>query len=157
MKAFLPIVLFLSLAACGSDEPVRYSSHGDPGRNGDVTSYAKSLIGTPYHYGGQSPRTGFDCSGFVRHVYMHTRGIELPRSASNISRVGTRIRGDELQPGDLVFFSTQGYPFSHVGIYIGDAKFIHSPSTGKRVQIVDMSMRYWQAHYNGARRVTNLR
>jgi len=156
MKAFLPFVLVLSLAACGSNEPVRYSG-GDPDLNRDVISYARSLIGIPYHYGGQSPRTGFDCSGYVRHVYMHTRGIELPRSASAISQVGTRIRGDRLQPGDLVFFSTQGYPFSHVGIYIGNAKFIHSPRTGKRVEIVNMDMRYWQAHYNGARRVTNLR
>ena len=157
MKAWLSVLLLLSLAACASSEDSGRYSSGEQGANGDVISYAKSLIGTPYHYGGETPRTGFDCSGFVRHVYMHTRGLELPRSAKDISQVGTRIKGDQLRPGDLVFYSTQGYPYSHVGIYIGNARFIHSPSTGKRVEIVDMSMRYWQAHYNGARRVSNMR
>lgn len=154
MKTWLTVLLTFSLAACAGSSDARQGSRASGGENGDVISYAKSLIGIPYHYGGDSPRTGFDCSGFVRHVYSHTRGMELPRSAKDISEVGQRIRGDELRPGDLVFYSTQGYPYSHVGIYIGNAQFIHSPSTGKRVQIVDMKMRYWQEHYNGARRVT---
>jgi cell wall-associated NlpC family hydrolase len=148
------LLLLLVLSACSS-APSR-SANRDSGAR-DVVPYARSLIGTPYHYGGESPRTGFDCSGFVRYVYLKTRGIDLPRSTRAMSQVGVRIKGDQLRPGDLVFYSTQGWPFSHVGIYIGNAKFIHSPHTGKTVEIADMSLHYWQAHYNGARRVSNLR
>ena len=90
-------------------------------------------------------------------MYHHTRGVELPRSAKDMSHVGQRLKATQLQPGDLVFFNTLGKPYSHVGIYLGNAQFIHSPTTGKKVEIVDMKMRYWQEHYNGARRVTNLR
>jgi len=150
MKSLIAVSLLLLLAACGSS-PSR--SYDEGGSGGEVIPYAKSLIGTPYHYGGESPSTGFDCSGFVRHVFHHTRGMTLPRTAHDMSRVGKRIKANEMRPGDLVFYSTQGTPYSHVGIFLGNAKFIHSPSTGKRVEIVDMSMRYWQEHYNGARRV----
>lgn len=150
MKTFLAVSLFLLCTACSSTKPPQHVS----GNNGDdVVPYAKSLIGTPYHYGGSSPSTGFDCSGFVRHVFHHMRGVELPRTAQAISRAGKRIKANELQPGDLVFYSTQGSPYSHVGIYVGDARFIHAPSSGKRVEIVDMSMDYWREHYNGARRI----
>jgi cell wall-associated NlpC family hydrolase len=155
MRIFVTALLMLFLAACSSTRPPQQSDSG--GSKGDVIPYAKSLIGTPYHYGGESPKTGFDCSGFVRHVYHHTRGVELPRSAHDMSGVGQRLKATQLQPGDLVFFNTLGKPYSHVGIYIGNAQFIHSPSTGKKVEIVDMKMRYWQSRYNGARRVTNLR
>ena len=155
MKIFCAILMALLLAACSTTRPPQQSESGGTGR--DVIPYAKSLIGTPYHYGGDSPRTGFDCSGFVRHVYFHARGVQLPRSAKDMSRVGQRLKATQLQPGDLVFFNTLGKPYSHVGIYLGDAQFIHSPTTGKKVEIVDMKMRYWQERYNGARRVTNLR
>lgn len=155
MKKFTAILVLFVLAACSSN-PSRDSASSS-GTGKDVIPYAKSLIGTPYHYGGESPRTGFDCSGFVKHVYYHTRGVQLPRSAKAMSGVGTRLKATQLQPGDLVFFNTLGKPYSHVGIYLGNAQFIHSPSTGKKVEIVDMSMRYWQERYNGARRVTNLR
>lgn len=150
MRNVLAVLLLLVLAACSSSRPPLASSGGT---GEDVIPYAKSLIGTPYRYGGESPRTGFDCSGFVRHVFRHTKGVTLPRTALAISHEGRRIKGDQMQPGDLVFFSTQGTPYSHVGIFLGNARFIHSPSTGKRVEIVDMSMRYWQEHYNGARRI----
>ncbi len=157
MKKITALLVLLVLAACSSAPRHDSSSSSSTGANRDVIPYAKSLIGTPYHYGGDSPRTGFDCSGFVRHVYFHTRGLELPRSAHAMSAVGVRLKATQLEPGDLVFFNTQGKPFSHVGIYIGNAKFIHSPSTGKRVEIVDMNGRYWQQRYNGARRVTRYR
>ncbi len=155
MKNIIAISLLLFVTACSSAAP----RSGDAGGNqGELIPYAKSLIGTPYHYGGESPSTGFDCSGFVRHVYNHTQGIALPRSALAMSRVGKRIKANQMQPGDLVFYSTQGTPYSHVGIFLGNAKFIHSPSTGKKVEIVDMSKDYWREHYNGARRVSsNLR
>ncbi len=145
------VLLMLLLTACSS---TRAPESGQQYAGGDdLIPYAKSLIGTPYRYGGNSPSTGFDCSGFVDHVFSHTRGVKLPRTAKAISRVGRRIKATQLEPGDLVFYSTQGTPYSHVGIFVGNGKFIHSPSTGKRVEIVDMANRYWQEHYNGARRV----
>lgn len=152
MRIYFAAIPLLLLVAC-SGTPSRVSS----GNGDDVVPYAKSLIGTPYHYGGESPRTGFDCSGFVRYVFRKTRGVELPRTSQDMSHVGARIKGNQLRPGDLVFYSTQGWPYSHVGIYIGNAKFIHSPSSGKEVEIADMSLHYWQAHYNGARRINNTR
>ncbi len=155
-KKFAAISLLLVvtgvLGACSTTPP-----RTARGQGGDVVHYAESLLGTPYHYGGTSPRTGFDCSGFVRYVFLKTRRIELPRRSEDMSRVGVRIKGNQLRPGDLVFYSTQGWPYSHVGIYIGNAKFIHSPHTGRNVEIVDMSLRYWQAHYNGARRIVRRR
>lgn len=150
MKTFLAISLLLLVTACSSSSPPHQSSGGN---GNELIPYAKSLIGTPYHYGGDTPRTGFDCSGFVRHVFHHTRGVELPHSALGISRLGQRIKANQMLPGDLVFYSTQGSAFSHVGIYLGNAHFIHAPSSGKKVEIVDMSMDYWREHYNGARRI----
>jgi len=150
MRTLLAISLLLVCTACSS---AKSPPHVSDGSGDDLIPYAKSLIGTPYHYGGDSPRTGFDCSGFVRHVFHHTRGMELPHNALGISRLGQRIKANEMRPGDLVFYSTQGSAFSHVGIYLGDARFIHAPSSGKKVEIVDMSLDYWREHYNGARRI----
>ena len=113
---------------------------------------ALSLIGINYRYGGDTPVTGFDCSGFVRYVFNQI-GTGLPRSAPEISRIGRTVDRDELQPGDLVFFNTLRRPFSHVGIYLGEQRFIHSPSRGGNVEIVNMSERYWERRYNGARRL----
>lgn len=150
-------VLFLStvlvfLSACSS-EPEHHHTQSQGGRNGDVVSYAQSLLGTPYHYGGDSPSTGFDCSGFVRHVYYHTQGISLPHNAKGISQNGKPISASNLRPGDLVFYNTLGRSYSHVGIYIGSDRFIHSPHSGKTVEIVDMSQDYWRKRFNGARRI----
>lgn len=118
----------------------------------DLTEYAVSLIGTPYKYGGTSPDSGFDCSGFVEHVFKHSLGKALPHNSKAISRVGVVLKS-ELQPGDLVFYNTLNKSYSHVGIYLGDGQFIHSPSRGKLVSIVNMNESYWQQRYNGARRI----
>lgn len=119
----------------------------------DLVMYAVSLADTPYRYGGNSANQGFDCSGFVGHVYRHTLDISLPRSSREISRVGKPVSRSELSPGDLVFFNTQHAAFSHVGIYIGDGKFVHSPRSGESVRTEEMQMRYWQARFDGARRI----
>jgi cell wall-associated NlpC family hydrolase len=119
----------------------------------ELTEYALSLTGTPYKYGGTSPDSGFDCSGFVGHVFKHTMGKTLPRSSDEISRVGVIQKAGSLRPGDLVFYNTLNKTFSHVGIYLGDGQFIHSPSSGKVVAVVNMSEPYWQKRYNGARRI----
>jgi len=118
----------------------------------ELMLHALSLVGIRYRYGGDSPATGFDCSGFVRYVF-NQLGTLLPRSASDISRHGRDIDRGELQPGDLVFFNTLRRPFSHVGIYLGDQRFIHAPSRGGRIEIVNMAEGYWERRYNGARRV----
>jgi LysM repeat protein len=112
---------------------------------------AFSQIGNPYRYGGNSPETGFDCSGFVGWVYKQY-GLSLPRSARDMLAVGEPIDRSELRPGDLVFFN---YGYSHVGIYTGDDKYIHSPRTGKRIEEVYLSGRGRGDRFVGARRVIN--
>ena len=119
-----------------------------------ATDDALALIGVRYKRGGTSPETGFDCSGFVGHVFREGMGLILPRTSREISKEGQAIRKNELQPGDLVFFNTMRRTFSHVGIYLGEGQFIHSPRTGGKVRIEDMRDSYWAKRYEGARRVS---
>jgi cell wall-associated NlpC family hydrolase len=116
---------------------------------------AMQLIGVRYRWGGNTPQSGLDCSGFVRYVFNDTFGFLLPRKSSQMSKVGLQIGKEELQPGDLVFFNTMRHAFSHVGIYVGDNKFIHAPSRGKSIRVDDMTKVYWEKRYNGARRLDN--
>jgi cell wall-associated NlpC family hydrolase len=122
-------------------------------RTRELVIHALALMGVRYRYGGDSPDAGFDCSGLVRHVVSQAAGILLPRNAAEMSRIGQQIARDELQPGDLVFFNTLRRPYSHVGIYLGGERFIHAPSRGGAVEVVDMSERYWLTRYNGGRRL----
>lgn len=119
----------------------------------DLVTHAMGLLGVPYKWGGTSETKGLDCSGLVRNVYEKTFGLVLPRRAEEQAAATESIERTELQPGDLVFFNTMRRAFSHVGIYIGDGKFIHAPRRGKRVKIDDMRSAYWQKRFNGARRV----
>lgn len=120
----------------------------------DMVLSAMNFLGVPYRRGGNSAEQGFDCSGFTRHVFEASLGLVLPRRADEqASAAGLiKVKRDELKPGDLVFFNTLKRSFSHVGIYIGEGKFIHSPRTGGKVRIEDMGDRYWRGRYNGARR-----
>lgn len=111
------------------------------------------MVGIRYRHGGTSPEHGLDCSGLVRYVFRQADGTELPRTSSEISRVGEKIEESELQPGDLVFFNTLKRAFSHVGIYLGDNKFIHAPSSGGVVRVESMELAYWKARFSGARRI----
>lgn len=115
---------------------------------------ALDLLGIRYRRGGTSPESGFDCSGFVGHVFREGLGLILPRSSKEISRAGEPVAKNELKPGDLVFFNTMRSAFSHVGIYLGNNLFVHSPRTGGQVRIEDMRESYWAKRYNGARRVS---
>lgn len=119
----------------------------------EVVMYAVSLADTPYRYGGTSPENGFDCSGFVGHVFRHSMGIALPRTSHEISQVGIALKDGQLRPGDLVFYNTQHRSFSHVGIFIGEGKFVHSPKSGSRIRVEKMNEKYWVSRYNGARRI----
>jgi cell wall-associated NlpC family hydrolase len=115
---------------------------------------AMAFLDVPYRYGGNSAETGFDCSGFVRAVYEQSLGKILPRRSDEQAAATQTIDRSELKPGDLVFFNTMRRAFSHVGIYVGDGKFIHSPRSGAQVRMEDMRMAYWNKRFNGARRVT---
>jgi cell wall-associated NlpC family hydrolase len=110
-------------------------------------------LGMDYKYGGKSPVTGFDCSGLVAHVYREAWGIQLPPNTRGQAQVGTAVKLAELQPGDLVFYDTLKRPFSHVGIYMGEGKFVHSPRTGAQVRVESLKSAYWTQRYNGARRI----
>lgn len=114
---------------------------------------AMGFLGVPYRRGGNSVETGFDCSGFVRAIYEQTVGLILPRRANEQAAATQVIDKRDLQPGDLVFFNTLRRAFSHVGIYVGDGKFIHSPKPGAQVRVEDMNGSYWQRRFDGARRV----
>jgi cell wall-associated NlpC family hydrolase len=111
-------------------------------------------IGVPYKYGGNSVATGgFDCSGFVKAIYHEALGTILPRRSEEQAAATAKIAREELRPGDLVFFKTTRRAFSHVGIYIGDDKFVHAPRTGARIRLDDINSSYWTRRFNGARRV----
>ena len=114
---------------------------------------AIGFLGVPYRRGGNSADTGFDCSGFVRAMYQQTIGLVLPRRANEQAAATQSIDRKDLQPGDLVFFNTMRAAFSHVGIYVGDGKFIHSPKPGAEVRVEDMGGSYWERRFDGARRV----
>lgn len=122
----------------------------------DVVLNALQFIGVRYSYGGNTPESGLDCSGFVRYVFQNTASMMLPRRSEEMSRVGERIAQNDLKPGDLVFFNTMRRSFSHVGIYIGGDKFVHAPSTGGKIRVEDIRQSYWMSRYNGARRVESL-
>src|ERR1700693_1311158 len=119
----------------------------------DLAIYALGLIGVDYRFGGTTPERGLDCSGLVRYVSQQVTGVMLPRTSQEISRMGQKIPVAELMPGDLVFFNTRRLQFSHVGIYLGEGRFIHSPRQGGEVEIVTLSKEYWQKRFDGARRL----
>ncbi len=129
-------------------------AHTVADRASDLVVNAMGFLGVPYKRGGNSAETGFDCSGFVRAIYQQTVGMVLPRRADQQAASTQVFDKKELQPGDLVFFNTMRRTFSHVGIYVGDGKFIHSPRSGSEVRVEDMRQSYWQRRFDGARRVT---
>ena len=120
----------------------------------EAINRALDLIGIRYRRGGTEPETGFDCSGFVGHVFREGLGLILPRSSKELSQEGETVAKDELKPGDLVFFNTMRHAFSHVGIYLGNNLFVHAPRFGGQVRVEDMRESYWAKRYNGARRVS---
>jgi cell wall-associated NlpC family hydrolase len=123
-------------------------------RASDLVISAFNFLGVPYRRGGNGPDQGFDCSGFTRHIFEHSLGLILPRRADQqANEAGLEpVDKNELKPGDLVFFNTMKRAFSHVGIYVGDGKFIHSPRSGGQVRVEDMREAYWAKRFNGARR-----
>ena len=143
------------IAGCGS-APVRLPPP-DTGPMSEERAEAllQTLLqlGVDYRYGGNSPESGFDCSGLVAHVFREAYGIELPHNARAQSEYGVRVSLSELRAGDLVFYNTLNRPYSHVGIYLGDGRFVHAPKTGAQVRVESVSSRYWMRRFDGARRI----
>ncbi|KDP84419.1 MULTISPECIES: C40 family peptidase [Cupriavidus] len=152
----------LLLAACASAPPTRPGAQSrasappmvDPSAGlEEVSIQAMSLVGTPYRYGGNTPDSGFDCSGLVRYVVLRAANVNLPRTTEAMGDRGVALERSQVASGDLVFFNTTGRANSHVGIYVGQNRFVHAPSTGGTVRLEDMGKSYWASRYNGARRV----
>ncbi len=143
---------FISLDDLSGDRVAEHASAAADAVTG-VLDHGLSLLGIRYRFGGNTPQSGFDCSGFVRHVFSDALGVLLPRTAFDMASVGVTVGRDALQPGDLVFFNTLSRAFSHVGIYMGDNKFMHANSRGGGVRVDDMTGRYWARRFNGARRI----
>lgn len=138
----LPVALLLGLPAKANTPPE------------DIAIYAVSLVGSPYRLGGTSVETGLDCSGFVGLVFKQTTGIVLPRDSQGISEAAQPLAKDELRPGDLVFFNTLNRLFSHVGIYLGDGRFVHAASSRSgHVMVSNLTDSYWRERFDGGRRV----
>ena len=161
--ALLALVCLLS--ACSSTPPRSTASRDtglrtrgapihDPSAGlEEISIEAMALVGTPYRYGGNTPDSGFDCSGLVRYVVQRAASVNLPRTAAEMGRRGTLLDRRDVASGDLVFFNTTGQPNSHVGIYVGQNRFVHAPATGGTVRLEDMTKSYWASRYMGARRV----
>ncbi len=157
-------MLAATLVACGGHDRVRASAPAparhwasnapaDPAASNAVLMRAISLVGTPYRYGGNTPQGGFDCSGLVNYVYRDMLDLRLPRTSRDLAAwQGPRIAPERLAAADLVFFGSGGQ-VSHVGIYVGEGRFVHAPSTGGTVRLDRLDGAYWRDHYSGAKRV----
>ena len=157
--SLIAVLFALLLAACGSpaprppaDDPTSRTSSGSVSTQAaEVVMYAMSLIDTGYRFGGKNPEAGLDCSGMVSYIFERAAGLKVQGSAADIARRGRPVERHALRPGDLVFFNTLNRPFSHVGLYIGEGRFVHAPSTNGRVRIEHMTNRYFAQRYEAAR------
>jgi len=155
----LSLISALLVAACGSPlsrsgsspETITQGSRLVSEKGNEVVFYAMGLIDTGYRFGGKNPEAGLDCSGMVSYIYGRAAGLKVQGSAADIARNGRAIERAELRPGDLVFFNTLNRSYSHVGIFIGDARFIHAPSTNGKVRIDRLSDSYYASRFEAAR------
>lgn len=138
-----------SLVAAATD---KLAGHVDGHAREALLAFAMKLRDIRYHRGGRAPATGFDCSGFVRYVFAHSIGLDLPTNSASQFLAGLKVKRNEMKTGDLVFFRTRGKAISHVGIYIDNGQFIHSPSAGKTVRVDSLNEAYWSKHFAGAKR-----
>ena len=150
-QLFFGVILAASLVGCASVSAPRTSRPGPAA--GEALFFALSTLDIDYRFGGSARESGFDCSGLVQYVFRSAYGIELPRLAVEQSRVGQGIERQRLEPGDLVFYNTLNQPYSHVGIYIGEDRFVHAPRAGAPVRVDSMRSDYWTRRFNGARRI----
>ena len=160
LRILLALGVVLLLGACGSSPTKQRRSGGynasqtppiSQEQAGDVTIYALGLVGTPYRYGGNTPDSGFDCSGLIGHVYKSRARLNLPRSVSGLQYWGQQIDADELRSGDLVVFGRTDSA-THAGIYVGEGRFVHAPSSGGEVRLDRLNSKYWAAQKVAFRR-----
>jgi cell wall-associated NlpC family hydrolase len=158
LPTILAVVAALALAACGTPTSRPDSSAGTitqpravSEKGNEIALYALGLIDTAYRFGGKNPEAGLDCSGMVSYIYDRAIGLKVQGSAADIARRGRPIERNALRPGDLVFFNTRNQAFSHVGIYLGDDRFVHAPSTNGRVRIDALGNRYYAQRFEAAR------
>ncbi len=154
------ILIVLLLVGCSTVPPANLSAPlaerpapeaGVLDKSNNIVLYALGLIDTGYRYGGKNPSAGFDCSGMVSHIFENAAGIKIGGSAADIARLGHPVDLRQLRPGDLVFFNTRNKPFSHVGIYIGDDRFVHAPSEKGRVHAESLKNSYFATRLEAAR------
>lgn len=159
VRLILTVIGTIALMGCGGSRQ-HYDFSGlsrgpSPSMTADqskVIKVARSMLGTPYVYGGKSPQ-GFDCSGLLYYVYRKAAKITLPRVSRDQVKTGRLVKGAALLPADIVYFKIKGEKSFHVGLYIGRGKFIHAPSSNGRVNIQDLNIHYWKSQYLGARRI----
>ena len=164
MRAASTIATFalaLTLSACATHDAGEMESEPDTPAvaapdvvTSEIAMLALGQLGVPYKYGGDNPDAGFDCSGLVGYVYRQSVDVQLPRTTYGLAKLGQSVAANDLNPGDLVFYNTLGRRNSHVGIYLGDDRFVHAPSSRGVVRIEDMRVPYWARRYSGARRVS---
>jgi cell wall-associated NlpC family hydrolase len=155
-QLFCGVLLATALVSCGSVPrvgPVPVPVAVQPSDRAEALFHTLSTLDIDYRRGGHTPASGFDCSGLALHVYRAAYGIQLPRLAEDQGRAGLPVGIKALEPGDLVFYNTQRRPYSHVGIYIGDERFVHAPKPGAAVRVESMRAAYWTRRYDGARRI----
>jgi len=163
-KRFAPLAIALTLMtiapargaqetppAAGDSSTLSFERYGTAAQ--DLINQGMEYLGIRYRFGGSSPETGLDCSGLVQNVFRNALGLDLPRTAHDMARLGDKVRMQDLKPGDLVFFNTMRRAFSHVGIYLGDGRFLHAPARGGEVRVEEMDKSYWAKRFNGARRL----
>ncbi len=165
LSTFIPLIILLFAAALparaqspvGNDVPVEERNPSVQATRlpagSEVVVHGLSYLDTPYRYGGQSRDSGIDCSALVQQVFAEALELKLPRTTRGLSRTGQKISRKDLQTGDLVFFNTRRRAYSHVGIYVGNGRFLHAPSKGGKVRIERLNVRYWSKRFNGGRRV----
>lgn len=154
-RLLIPFALLLLIAGCGtltkpSVPPAETSRPSDP-RSHEIALFALGLIDTGYRFGGKNPDAGLDCSGMVNYVYENAAGLQLSGSAADMAKLGRPVNGEGLRPGDLVFFNTRNKPRSHVGIYIGDGRFIHAPNTNGKVRTDSLVTGWFATRFEEAR------
>ncbi|MFN3883604.1 MAG: C40 family peptidase [Rhodocyclaceae bacterium] len=159
MLRFIPLAVLLLVVGCGTmpqappgsrfvTQPDRQPA--DP-RAHEVVMFALGLLETGYRFGGKNPDAGFDCSGMVSYVFENAAGLRLSGSAAEIAKRGRPVSGEGLRPGDLVFFNTRNQPYSHVGIYVGNGRFVHAPSSNGKVRIDSLTSGWFATRFEEAR------
>ncbi|SCK27095.1 C40 family peptidase [Vogesella sp. LIG4] len=161
-NAVTVLLLAIVVTACSTSQPpvkkarapvptVTLSSLQADGISREILLYTMSMLDIDYQFGGNNPEAGLDCSGLVAYIYKNAAGVSLPHNAAQIANLARPISNSQLRVGDLVFFNTLGRPFSHMGIYIGDGKFVHAPRSHSTIRVERLDNNYFAARYQGAR------